>query len=90
MQIGYDPAKRLRTLAERGLDFEDAARVFEGRTYTIPDDRLDYGEARFLTFGFLDERVVVLVWTSRVDGRRIISMRHANDRERQRVRRHLD
>jgi uncharacterized DUF497 family protein len=26
MRITYDPAKRARTLAERGLDFADAAR----------------------------------------------------------------
>lgn len=89
MRIGYDPAKRLRTLAERGLDFDDAARVFAGLTYTVPDERADYGEERFLTFGLLDDRMVVLVWTPRDDGRRIISMRYANDRERQRLWRRL-
>jgi uncharacterized DUF497 family protein len=30
MAITYDPAKRERTLRERGLDFEDAAAVFAG------------------------------------------------------------
>jgi uncharacterized protein len=30
MRISFDPAKRLRTLADRGLDFEDAAIVFDG------------------------------------------------------------
>ena len=34
MQITYDPAKRDKTLAERGLDFEDAPEVFDGFTYT--------------------------------------------------------
>jgi uncharacterized DUF497 family protein len=28
MRISFDPAKRLRTLADRGLDFEDVAIVF--------------------------------------------------------------
>src|SRR5262249_17080217 len=32
MRITFDPAKRERTLAERGLDFEDASLVFEGVT----------------------------------------------------------
>ena len=30
MKITYDPAKRAKTLEERGLDFEDAAVVFAG------------------------------------------------------------
>jgi len=31
----YDPAKRQRTLEERGLDFDDAVVVFEGRTVEV-------------------------------------------------------
>ncbi|MBP2560427.1 uncharacterized DUF497 family protein [Neorhizobium galegae] len=38
-------------------------------------------EKRAFTVGFLDERMVVLVWTPREDDQRIISMRKANDRE---------
>jgi uncharacterized protein len=30
MAITFDPAKRDRTLAERGLDFADAEQVFAG------------------------------------------------------------
>jgi uncharacterized DUF497 family protein len=48
--ITYDPAKRERTLAERELDFEDAAEVFAGTVLTIRDDRRDYGEERYRTF----------------------------------------
>lgn len=82
MKITYDPAKRTKTLMERGLDFKDAARVFEGETLDIEDDRYDYGEIRIRTFGFLNKRVVSVVWTPRKQGRRIISMRYANDREK--------
>lgn len=78
MKITYDPTKRDVTLAERGLDFEDAAGVFAGRTMTLPDDRKDYGEERFITAGWLQDRFVVVVWTPRDDGRRIISMRHGH------------
>ena len=59
-----------------------AADVFAGPTLTIEDDRPDYGEVRFITIGFLDDTMVVLVWTPRDDARRIISMRKANERER--------
>jgi uncharacterized DUF497 family protein len=41
MAITYDPVKRDRTLAERGLDFEDAAVVFDGPVFTFEDVRQD-------------------------------------------------
>ena len=82
MKITWSEAKRRITLAERGLDFADAGLVFAGRTMTLPDERRDYGEPRFITAGWL-RRIgfVVLVWTPRAGGRRIISMRdgHADE-----------
>jgi uncharacterized DUF497 family protein len=84
MEISYDPEKRAKTLAERGLDFEDAVQVFAGTTFTIEDDRQDYGEQRFQTMGFLGDRLVMIVWTHREGGRHIISMRKCNDREKER------
>lgn len=84
MHISFDPAKRQATLEERGLDFADALDVFEGTELTAADDRKDYGEERFITYGYLRQKAVIIVWTPRDDGRRIISMRHANDRERAR------
>ena len=59
-----------------------AADVFAGATLTVEDDRQDYGEVRYITIGFLDEAMVVLVWTRRDPLHRIISMRRANERER--------
>ena len=59
-----------------------ADEVFDGASLTIEDDRMEYGETRYITIGFLDERMVVLVWTPRGDVHRIISMRKANDREK--------
>ena len=81
MQIEYDQAKRDKTLVKRGLDFARAGEVFAGPTLDLPDDRSDYGEPRVISFGVLDERMVVLVWTERKSARRIISMRKANERE---------
>ncbi len=81
MKISYDPAKRARTLEERGLDFEDCVEVFAGDTIEIPDLRRDYGEPRIRTIGWLSGRMVMVVWTARGDGRRVISMRKANERE---------
>jgi uncharacterized DUF497 family protein len=81
MRITFDAVKREKTLRERGLDFARAREVFDGLTITLPDQRQDYGEPRFITAGWLDERLIVLVWTPRGLARRIISMRKANERE---------
>ncbi|HZK98520.1 MAG TPA: BrnT family toxin [Caulobacteraceae bacterium] len=81
MAIAFDPAKRAATLERRGLDMARSGEVFDGNVLTIADDRLDYGEPRFITIGRLDGRMVVLVWTPRGEDRRIISMRKANERE---------
>jgi hypothetical protein len=90
MEISYNAEKRALTLEMRGLDFEDAVHVFAGKTIDVEDDRKDYGEIRWLTFGLLQDRLVALVWTSRGEIRHIISMRKANDRERKKYEARLD
>lgn len=81
VHISYDPAKRQRTLDERGLDFEDAPVVFAGCTIEFEEDRRDYGETRILCFGYLASRLVVIGYAPRGDTRHIFSMRKANERE---------
>ena len=82
MPTEFDTAKRTATLEARGLDMARADEVLAGVTLTVADDRKDYGEDRFITIGFLDATMVVLVWTPRDGAHRIISMRKANERER--------
>ena len=89
MKITYDPAKRAETLLRRGLDFEDAATVFVGPQLTRLDERANYGEDRYQTYGLLGDQLVMVVWTPRGDSRRIISMRLCHDDEEARVRRYL-
>lgn len=89
MRITCDPAKRLQTLQERGLDMRRAGEVFAGLHLTRVDDRFEYGESRYVTAGWLDSRLVVFVWTPRGSARRIISMRHCHEREAKRLRPHL-
>lgn len=81
MRITYDPAKRARTFEDRGLDFDDAATVFAGATFEVEDTRRDYGEARIICYGFLQDRLVVIGYTPRGDDRHVFSMRKANARE---------
>ena len=89
MRITFDPAKRAKTLAERGLDFADAGQIFTGLHATLEDTRRDYGERRLISAGLLQGRLVGLVWTPRGAARRIISMRHAHAEEETRWRQYL-
>lgn len=81
VRVTFDPAKRKRTLADRGLDFADAMHVFAGVTFEVEDQRQDYGEPRILCFGRLAGRMVVVGDTPRGEARHVFSMRNANDRE---------
>jgi len=83
MKLEFNANKRAETLKHRGLDFADSVVVFAGPTLTVEDTRQDYGETRHITIGYLETRMVVLVWSQRGDAKRIISMRKANDREQQ-------
>ena len=89
MQITYDPVKRAKTLEERGLDFEDAAEVFAGLEVTRLDEREDYGEDRYQTYGLLGDRLVMVVRTPRGEDRHVFSMRKCNDREQARFQNRL-
>lgn len=81
MRVSFDEAKRRWTLAERDLDFADAARLFAGPYFTQEDDRSEYPEPRFQTYGLLDGRLVMFAWTPTDNGIRVISMRKCNERE---------
>ncbi len=85
MRITFDPAKRKKTLADRGLDFEDAVEVFAGPTLEVEDRREDYGETRVICFGYFRKRLVVVGYTPRGPDRHVFSMRKANAREKARV-----
>lgn len=82
MRVTFDPVKRARTLAERGLDFADAAIVFRGKTVEIEDRRRNYGETRVICYGLLAGRLIVIGYTPRGATRHVFSMRKANDREK--------
>ena len=82
VEFRWDEKKSRENLQKHGLSFEDAHLVFEGETVTFLDDRIDYGEKRYITLGELLGRVAVIVHTLRGETIRIISMRKANEREK--------
>ena len=81
MIVEFDTIKRDAVLRMRGLDMARVEEVFGGPTLTVEDKRLEYGEVRWITVGYLDRRMIVTVWTRRGSARRVISLRKANDRE---------
>jgi uncharacterized protein len=53
------------------------------RCFTREDASEAHGEQRLISLGRLKGRVVVLVWTDRDDGPRLISCREANPYEQE-------
>ena len=74
MRVSYDPSKREKALADRGLDFEDAVAVFDGLTVEVEDTCKDYGEKRTICYGLLAGRMVVVGYTPRGTVRHIFNI----------------
>jgi len=81
MSYEWDEQKRQINVKKHGVDFIDVPEVFDGDTVTIPDERFDYGENRFIVIGILKNMVVVVIYTERGDNIRIISARKATKNE---------
>ena len=81
MKFEWDEAKRQSNIHKHGIDFTDVAALFDGISITILDDRVDYGEDRFLTFGMLNGIVLAIVHTETDTVIRIISARKATRNE---------
>jgi len=81
MQYEWDEQKRLSNVRKHRIDFQDAVRIFEGDTLLMEDDRLDYGERRFVSLGLLQRRVIVVVHVEQTGVTRIISARKATKYE---------
>ncbi len=83
MEFDWNEGKREANLRNHGIDFVGIEEVFEGETVTILDDRFDYGEQRFVTFGILEGRWVAVVHTETDELIRIISVRKATKNEKE-------
>lgn len=81
MQIEWDEAKRIKTLRERSIDFAALEEFFETEVSTLENRRGNYGEERFVSFGFFRGRPIVVFYTFRDDVVRIISARRASKYE---------
>jgi uncharacterized protein len=86
MEYEYDEEESEATLQNRGIDFEFAARIFDGDFIEYEDNRHDYGETRYVAIGPIECTVFAVVYTWRNERRRI-SARRASRRERDAYRR---
>ncbi|HJR71971.1 MAG TPA: BrnT family toxin [Gammaproteobacteria bacterium] len=77
----WDERKRLRNIELHGLDFVGCEAIWDDFTVTREDVRKRYREQRLVTFGRLHGQIVVLVYTERPRGPRIISLRKADKYE---------
>ncbi len=73
MQFEWNEEKRQQNLDKHGVDFLDAALIFEGPTLMRQDDRADYGEVRFASLGLVEGVPYIVIHTERGENIRLIS-----------------
>lgn len=81
MRFAFDVDKDEANRRKHGVTLAVGTRVIENAVTTMMDARFDYGEERFVSFGYLDRRLFACVFAVRDDVTRIISVRKANARE---------
>jgi uncharacterized DUF497 family protein len=81
MEITYDPAKDAANIAKHSVSLAEASLLDWGTALVWPDARKDYGEPRQAALAVLVDRVYFVAFVDRADGRRVISLRKANQRE---------
>ena len=90
VEIEFDPEKREKVLRERGLDLAEALELLSGECFTEVDDRFDYGELRWVSYGLLRGEVVACIWVDQEEDRiRIVTMRKASRNEQERYYRYV-
>jgi uncharacterized DUF497 family protein len=86
-EFQWDDAKAAENYAKHGVTFEAARDVFKD-AFAIDglDDTEAYGEARCVTIGMAEGRLLYVAYTMRGDAVRIISARAAEPYERRQYR----
>ncbi|CAM3037386.1 BrnT family toxin [Methylobacterium mesophilicum] len=76
-----DERKRVVNFEKHGIDFRDAAGIFDGPHLTV--ETIRNGETRKVSLGRVAHSVIAVVWTDRAGVVRFISARAARRHERQ-------
>ncbi len=86
MRFEWDENKRRLNLAKHGVDFLDAAEMFNGLNPLLVklDAKREYGEDSFIGVGFIKGRVMVMVFAEpKPDAVRVVSLRKAKKHEQE-------
>ena len=83
MDFEWDENKNKYNINKHGIDFNDSKQIFDKPILVKEDTKKDYGEKRWIAIGLLIEFVVVTVFTFRNKIIRIISIRLANKKEKE-------
>ena len=83
MRIEFNPAKDETNFSEHGLRFKEFE-GFDDEPLVIIDNRADYGEVRYRSFGRIDGVGHMIVYTIRNGAMRLISFRRAHEKEMRR------
>ncbi|ROM78352.1 hypothetical protein BK654_10270 [Pseudomonas brassicacearum] len=82
MLFEWDEAKNRVNVLKHGIDFNDVPGIFQHPILVLHDDRMGYGEERWITIGLIKTLIGVVVYTERRgDVIRIISARKATKQE---------
>lgn len=90
MEITLDPDKDAANIGKHDISLVEASRLDWDTALIWPDVRKEYGEPRQAALAVLEDRVFFVAFVDRADGRRIISMRKANQREYDRYVTYID
>lgn len=79
----WDEAKAEENYRKHRVTFQFATRAFgDDQGLDLADDRMDYGEERWVRIAMVEGHVICVAYTQRAEAHRIISARLATRRER--------
>jgi uncharacterized DUF497 family protein len=83
MKVVFDPRKDRKNRRKHGVSLSRAAEMDFDAAYIHIDDSQDYGEVRYIAFGFIAIELFVLVFTDTdiEDTIRVITLRRAEPSE---------
>jgi len=60
--IEFDPVKNAKNKEKHGISLAEAKGFEFGTAIIIVDDRQEYDETRYIAYGYIADRLHVLVW----------------------------
>lgn len=79
--FSFDPEKDKANKRKHGVSLAEAELMEWDEALTWQDERRNYGETRLVALAPIADRLYCCVYVERDDGKRVISLRKANQRE---------